>query len=411
MKHRKVDGGKPALPSSASGASGEGKPKAPAPPAKAAAAASAPSAPAGRSCWSILCALIFYGALLGFAVVAWWLYPPLKKAYLNKRAPDHPSENMFSLGKVGGFVCGGGAPRRARENTPLTTHPPRPPPSPPSRPAPPLPFPARSTGRFPSITEAPSLFLSVVVPAYNEEERMRKGLDEMVEYLAAKTAENEKYTWEIIIVNDGSKDGTKDIALNEYVSVYGAERVRLLQAHVNGGKGAAVRKGVMRARGKWVLMADADGATRFGDIAALHAAAREAAGRGIFAFALGSRAHMHKAAGGPKRSPLRRFLMWGFHSAIQLMLGGTPIEDTQCGFKLFTRAAARTLFTDLHIERWAFDVELVYIAAQKRIPMAEVPVVWQEIAGSKLDPATATIQMLRDIIVIRLAYMTGLWKL
>ncbi len=245
---------------------------------------------------------------------------------------------------------------------------------------------------------------------------MRKGLDEMVEYLAAKAAENEKYTWEIIIVNDGSKDGTKDIALNEYVSVYGAERVRLLQSHANGGKGAAVRKGVMRARGKWVLMADADGATRFADVAALHAAAKGAAaggggGGGGNAFALGSRAHMHKAAGGPKRSPLRRFLMWGFHSAIQLMLGGTPIEDTQCGFKLFTRAAARTLFSNLHIERWAFDVELVYIAARKGIPMAEVPVAWQEVAGSKLDPATATVQMLRDIIVIRLAYMAGLWTL
>ena len=223
-----------------------------------------------------------------------------------------------------------------------------------------------------------------------------------------------EYTWEIIIVNDGSKDATKDIALNEYVGVYGADKVRLLQSFANGGKGAAVRKGVMRARGEWVLMADADGATAFANITQLYGAARGAArGKGAarLAFALGSRAHMHKTAGGPKRSALRRFLMWGFHSAIQLMLGGTPIEDTQCGFKLFSRAAAAQLFSLLHIERWAFDVELVYIAARKGVPTVEVPVTWHEVAGSKLDPASATVQMLRDIIVIRLAYLAGLWKL
>ena len=102
--------------------------------------------------------------------------------------------------------------------------------------------------------------------------------------------------------------------------------------------------------------------------------------------------------------------MWGFHSTIRLMLGGTPVEDTQCGFKLWSRAAAARLFAALHIERWAFDVELVYLAARMGVPMVEVPVTWHEVAGSKLDPSTAALQMLRDIIVIRLAYVTGLWR-
>ena len=96
---------------------------------------------------------------------------------------------------------------------------------------------------------------------------------------------------------------------------------------------------------------------------------------------------------------------------LRLLLGGSDVEDTQCGFKLFSRAAARELFSVLHIVRWAFDVELVYIAARLGVPMVEVPVAWQEIAGSKLDPATASLQMARDIIVIRIAYLLGWWTL
>lgn len=169
----------------------------------------------------------------------------------------------------------------------------------------------------------------------------------------------------------------------------------------------------MRTRGTYVLMADADGATRFSDVDALLESAQhvQTTGEsGPLSFAIGSRAQQwaeRKIA----RTALRRFLSWGFHGVINLLLGGSSIEDTQCGFKLFSRAAARELFSVLHIERWAFDVELVYIAARRGIPMVEVPVVWQEIAGSKLDPASASIQMARDIIVIRIAYMLGWWQL
>ncbi len=223
------------------------------------------------------------------------------------------------------------------------------------------------------------------------------------------------FTWEILIVDDGSKDSTAQIALSEYVAKAGSEHVRLLKLFKNGGKGAAVRKGVMRTRGKYILMADADGATKFSDVDALLAAARKLEKRSssskkggsssALSFAIGSRAHMAQ-----KRDPLRKLLMMGFHALIQLLLGGSGIEDTQCGFKLFSRAAAAKLFPVLHIERWAFDVELVFLAGRKGVPMAEVPVTWHEVAGSKLDPASATIQMARDIIVIRLAYLTGLWK-
>jgi dolichyl-phosphate beta-glucosyltransferase len=144
----------------------------------------------------------------------------------------------------------------------------------------------------------------------------------------------------------------------------------LLTLHRNNGKGGAVRKGMVRARGRYLLMADADGATKASDLERLLVALRgiERDGLGI---AVGSRAHLEDADSDAKarRTPLRRFLMWGFHTLITLMLGSSEIADTQCGFKLFTRRSAGLMFPVQHIDRWAFDVELLYLAGHHRIPL------------------------------------------
>ena len=158
------------------------------------------------------------------------------------------------------------------------------------------------------------------------------------------------FTWEILIVNDGSKDTTATVAM-DYVRREGHERVRLLNLFKNNGKGAAVRKGAQRARGQFVLMADADGATRFADVDTLLAEVGRVVAPNGEGVAIGSRAHAAGAEGKAKRSPLRRVLMWGFHMYMSLMVGGAGIKDTQCGFKLFTRPSARKLFDVLHIER------------------------------------------------------------
>lgn len=94
-----------------------------------------------------------------------------------------------------------------------------------------------------------------------------------------------------------------------------------------------------------------------------------------------------------------------------LFLCNIRVKDTQCGFKLFTRASAQLLFTNMHIERWAFDVELLYIAQARSIPVKEVAVTWQEIDGSTLNPVLAGIQMARDIFKVRIAYLLGLWRI
>ncbi|XP_038134727.1 dolichyl-phosphate beta-glucosyltransferase [Cyprinodon tularosa] len=262
---------------------------------------------------------------------------------------------------------------------------------------------------FPSLHDPFSRELTVVVPAYNEELRMPVMLDEAMQYLENRQKQNPSFTYEVIVVDDGSKDKTTEVAL-QYTNKYSADKVRVLMLVKNRGKGGAVRMGTLSSRGKLILMADADGATKFADIEKVEAGLKEVnAGPENLAISCGSRAHLEKDSVA-QRSVFRTFLMYGFHFLVWFFCV-RGIKDTQCGFKLFTREAALKTFSSLHVERWAFDVELLYIAQCFKIPIAEVAVNWTEIAGSKLVPFWSWLQMGRDLIFIRLRYITGAWKL
>ncbi|XP_047464004.1 dolichyl-phosphate beta-glucosyltransferase [Mugil cephalus] len=262
---------------------------------------------------------------------------------------------------------------------------------------------------FPSLHDAHSRDLSVVVPAYNEELRMPVMLEEAMEYLENRQKKNPSFTYEVIVVDDGSKDKTTEVALR-YTRKYSADKVRVLTLVENRGKGGAVRMGTFSSRGKVILMADADGATKFADIEKVEAGLHSLnSGPENMAIACGSRAHLEKESVA-ERSVFRTFLMYGFHFLVWFFCV-RGIKDTQCGFKLFTREAALKTFSSLHVERWAFDVELLYIAQCFKIPIAEVAVNWTEIEGSKLVPFWSWLQMGRDLISIRLRYLTGAWKL
>uniref|UniRef100_A0A665VMF0 dolichyl-phosphate beta-glucosyltransferase n=1 Tax=Echeneis naucrates TaxID=173247 RepID=A0A665VMF0_ECHNA len=224
---------------------------------------------------------------------------------------------------------------------------------------------------FPSLHDPHSRELSVVIPAYNEELRMPVMLDEAMEYLENRQKQSPSFTYEVIVVDDGSKDKTTEVALR-YTRRYGADKVRVLTLVNNRGKGGAVRMENM-------------------------------------AISCGSRAHLEKESVA-ERSVFRTFLMYGFHFLVWFFCV-RGIRDTQCGFKLFTREAALRTFSTLHVERWAFDVELLYIAQCLKIPIAEVAVNWTEIEGSKLVPFWSWLQMGRDLLFIRLRYFTGAWKL
>lgn len=256
--------------------------------------------------------------------------------------------------------------------------------------------------KFPSLDEEATLDLSIIVPAYNEEERLPKMLEECTSYLAHSGDD-----YEIIIVDDGSKDGTTKEAL-KWSKKLGSDKLRVLSLAKNLGKGGAVRRGMLVARGKELLFVDADGATTFSELAKLQKMMGKTVndeGHGVIC---GSRAHLEQDSIA-NRSLFRTILMYGFHLCVR-MFGCKSIHDTQCGFKLFTRDTARILFKSCHIERWAFDVELLKIAEMLKIPMAEVAVQWTEIDGSKLNPILASIQMFKDLFLLWVRYAVGAWR-
>ncbi|XP_047545677.1 dolichyl-phosphate beta-glucosyltransferase [Vanessa atalanta] len=272
--------------------------------------------------------------------------------------------------------------------------------------------------KFPSINDPHSVNLSVIVPAYNEEERISPMLDETLNFLERRIKENSAYKYEILVVSDGSNDNTVKITEN-YIKQYGSDKIRCLNLIKNRGKGGAVKLGMFSSRGALLLFADADGASKFEDLVKLEAAFEQLTNYNPInqpqeisqyeAIIIGSRAHLEKESLA-KRSIFRNILMYGFHTLVWLFTV-KGIKDTQCGFKLFSRKAANILFESLHVNRWAFDVELLYIAQKLNIPIVEIPIRWTEIDGSKVTPVISWIQMGCDLGLIWLKYKIGAWKI
>jgi dolichyl-phosphate beta-glucosyltransferase len=262
---------------------------------------------------------------------------------------------------------------------------------------------------FPSLlTDEPSLYLSVIVPAFNEEERLPKMLSEAIDYLENRCLNNKSFSYEIIIVDDGSDDNTTQVALN-YVQKYGINKIRVLTLEKNRGKGGAVRLGMISSRGQLLLFCDADGATKFSDFDKLETFMNQNEDSDRYKIAIGSRAHLQKESIA-SRSLFRTILMYGFHLGVWLLAVRT-VKDTQCGFKLFGRQIAKLLFTHIHVEKWAFDVELLLIAERLDCNISEIAVNWTEIEGSKVVPFWSWLQMGKDVAIISFKYAFGLCRL
>jgi len=251
--------------------------------------------------------------------------------------------------------------------------------------------------------------LSIVIPAYNEEKRLPSTLESTTSYLSQTPHLPTVSKISIIVVDDGSTDATSSVVKSWSSALTPNSRVSsvTLCTHVvNSGKGSAIKSGCLcSSPGSYLLMLDADGATDVEEIGKVW---------GVMKVVVGSRAWM-KEESKATRTLLRTFLMHAFHMFVSFLVSRN-INDTQCGFKLFNPVSKRGGIEGLHLRRWAFDVEVVVRCEMQGYTMKEVPVKWQEIEGSKLTEegflglVKNGVGMLRDMICVRLCYVTGGWK-
>jgi len=228
---------------------------------------------------------------------------------------------------------------------------------------------------------------SLIIPAYNEAERLPPYLASVREYLEDTYPD----AHEVLVVDDGSTDGTRD-QVTDAAAQWPA--LRLVRHVRNQGKGAAVRTGMLAACGEVRLFADADGATPIDEERRLRAAL-DAGADVVVASRLLDAAGVTR-----KRHWLRRLVGWGFTTLVHALLP-TAVRDTQCGFKMFRRAAAERLFAMSQEDGYVFDLELLILAQRLGYRVVEVGVNWTEIPGSKLHMSREWRKILADIRRIR----------
>jgi dolichyl-phosphate beta-glucosyltransferase len=246
--------------------------------------------------------------------------------------------------------------------------------------------------------------LGIVLPAYNEEARMGPALDELFDYLRAESGSSIPERIDVLVVDDGSTDGTADLvrARPEFVAGHArpiADTVSLrLMTTPHGGKGSAVRAGMLAADGELLVFADADMATPPDQLPKLVQAL------GAADFALGSRIQPDGSDMRASQPHFRRLVGRLFRFAAQLWVTG-PIRDTQCGFKGFRSDAARDLFGRLRIVSIVFDADLIYLARRRGYRIAVVPVEWADRRGSRMAarPRLA-VRVAWDLVRIRFVH-------
>jgi len=237
--------------------------------------------------------------------------------------------------------------------------------------------------------------LSVIIPAYNEENRLPETLKACAEFL--KTYDK---SVEVLVVDDGSKDKTTEVARNIEDQF---ENLRIIREQTNHGKGYAVKKGMLEARGNWRLFMDADNATPLEEIKDLWPHTDE------YEVIIGSR-HLKTSHVVIEQPWYRRLISRAGNLLIQFLVV-KDIVDTQAGFKLFSAEATKKIFSQQRIMRWGFDMEILAIAQKiYEYKIKEVPISWYNSANSRLRPIRDSYRTLKELLRIKWNLIRGVYK-
>ncbi len=237
--------------------------------------------------------------------------------------------------------------------------------------------------------------LSIVIPAFNEEKRLPRALGLLRDYFAAENMGAGEI--EILVVDDGSSDGTARIA-EEWAQQM--PWIRLVSNGSNRGKGYSVRHGMLEARGRIALFTDADLSSAIEESEKLFAAIRD--GNDV---AIGSRA-LDRSLISVRQARLRELAGMIFNGFVRLFTG-LPFHDTQCGFKAFVREPSRIVFEQQRIEGFGFDPEILFLAVRHGLRAAEIPVRWAHDPASKVHVVYDSLRMFGDLIYIRWNWLLG----
>lgn len=242
-------------------------------------------------------------------------------------------------------------------------------------------------------TKTNTPFLTIIIPAYNEETRLAKTLPKVAEFVEAQD-----YTTEVLVVDDGSTDRTAAVVAEFSLKF---SFIRLIKVN-HGGKGHAVKAGMLQARGEYAFLCDADLAMPITELPKFLPPQRN--GHQV---AIGSR----EVAGAVRyNEPFYRHLMGRVYNWLVKTMAVPGFEDTQCGFKCFHRSVTHDLFSHQTIDGFGFDVEILYLAQKRGYRIVEVPIHWYYQSESKVHPIRDTIRMVQDMIAVRQNDRRGLYE-
>jgi dolichyl-phosphate beta-glucosyltransferase len=232
----------------------------------------------------------------------------------------------------------------------------------------------------------------LVIPAYNEAGRIGKTLRDCLDYFG-----RQDYQFEVVVVDDGSRDGTGDLVRREFPNV------RVISYTPNRGKGYAVKQGMLGAQGRFRLFYDADGSTPISEVDRVWGPFAEGA-----EVVIGSRS-LPNSQVELRQNPLREFMGRTFNRLTRILLGERFI-DTQCGFKAFTAESTSQVFSRQTLDRFCFDAELLYIARVRGLKIAEMPVRWINSPNSRVTLLADSARMFKDLFKIRLNAIRGKYR-